>query len=323
MAGAGGPVTPGPFLSAVVRTQGRRPGALGEALASLAAQEDDDFEVIVVVHAPDGSTVDDVRHHVETSARPGACRIVSVTSGGRGAPLNAGADAAHGRYVAFLDDDDLALPGWVGAYRRGAEAAPGRVVRTVTLEQPCEARADEDSPAAPLGPPVSVYARTFDHLQHLHHNETPICAVALPLDELRAAGLRFDEALPVLEDWDLLLRAASRLGVVSIDEETAIYRKVGRGGSRDLHDDEVWDSTRRLVLSRLDAEPLVLPPGSVARHAEAVFTYDGPPWAVGTLEDTRRWGAQVEAALNAQQRRADDLERQLAAPPPPRRPWRR
>lgn len=310
-----------PFLSAVVRTQGIRPAALGEALASLAAQDDGDLEVIVVVHDPEASTADVVRDRIEAQLRPASCRVLSVTSGGRGAPLNAGLDAAHGRYVAFLDDDDLALAAWVGAFRRGAQA--GRVVRTVTLEQPCAARPEEDSPGAPLGPPVAPYARTFDHLEHLHHNETPICAVAYPLDELRAAGLRFDETLPVLEDWDLLLRAASCLGVVSVEEETAIYRKVGRGGSRDLHDDEVWDSTRRLVLSRLDAGPLVLPPGSATRIAEAVFTHEGPPWAVGTLEDTRRWGAEVEAALNEQQQRAADLERRMAARWSPRRLWRR
>jgi glycosyltransferase involved in cell wall biosynthesis len=316
-------VTERPFLAVVVRTQGRRPAALGEALASLGAQDDVDFEVIVVGHRPGGASVDELRHEVGAQLGSTPCRVVAVTSGGRGAPLNAGLDAANSRYVAFLDDDDLALPSWVGAFRQGAEVCPGRVVRTVTLEQPCESRPDEDSPGAPLGPPVAPYARTFDHLQHLHHNETPICAVAFPLDELRAAGLRFDETLPVLEDWDLLLRAASRLGVVSIDEETAIYRKVGRGGSRRLHDDEIWDSTRELVLSRLDAEPLVLPPGSTMRIADAVFTHDGPPWAIGALDDTRRWGAQVEAVLREREQRVAELERQLADQRSPRRPWRR
>ncbi len=316
-------MTGGPFLTAIVRTQGHRPSALDEALTSLAAQDDDDVEAIVVVHHPDATVADGVHQRLADRATPTTWRVLSVTAGGRGAPLNAGLDAATGRYAAFLDDDDLALPGWVRAFRRGSESAPGRVVRTVTLDQPCQERPGEDSPGAPLGPPVAAYARTFDHLEHLHHNETPICAVAYPLDRLRAAGLRFDETLPVLEDWDLLLRSASRLGVVSIDEETAIYRKVGRGGSRQLHDDEVWDSTRALVLARLDAEPLVLPPGSVTRLAEAVFTHDGPPWAVGALEDTRQWGARVEAALTEQRQRADDLERRLAAPRRRRWPWHR
>ena len=80
---------------------------IDQALQSLSAQTFADFEVLVV---DDGST-DGTREFVEAFCSQDA-RFTAVLQEGQGvsAARNAGLDMAHGKYVAFLDGDDLYLP---------------------------------------------------------------------------------------------------------------------------------------------------------------------------------------------------------------------
>ncbi|MFQ5556593.1 MAG: glycosyltransferase [Acidimicrobiales bacterium] len=265
-----------PFLTAVVRTQGRRPDALADALESLAAQTDPGFEVLVVVHDDDPDTAGRVGRDLERTGRPlpSRWRALPVAGGGRSRPLNTGLDAATGRYVAFLDDDDLALPEWVATFRRGAESTPGAMVRAVTATQTWTTDGG-DQPVRPTGEIERPFAGTFDLLAHLDHNETPICSVALPMAGLRRFGLRFDEELPVLEDWDLIVRTAALVGVVSLRTETALYRRLDSGNAHDRANELTWHRTVGHVLDKLSAVPLLLPAGSARRIATARFLPDG------------------------------------------------
>ncbi len=100
-------------------------------MTCLAAQTSDDFEVIVLVHSSDP------RHREATDdlvamfapAFADRVRVTAVTGGGRSRPLNVGIDLAEGRYVAFLDDDDVVTADWVERFLEGARAHPGTVVR--------------------------------------------------------------------------------------------------------------------------------------------------------------------------------------------------
>lgn len=81
---------------------------IGEALESIFAQKGPVLEVVVV---DDGST--------DASARIAASfagvRVVSRSQGGVAAARNDGLRSAYGDYVAFLDADDLWLPGKLDA----------------------------------------------------------------------------------------------------------------------------------------------------------------------------------------------------------------
>ncbi len=210
--GAVPPTPPEPVFTVIVRTQGRRPRSLREALASLAAQTRPGFDALVAVHGPDSAAAGvEAALKEAAAADPGSLpdrwSVLSVEGGGRGRPLNAGLDAARGDYVAFLDDDDLAGPDWLEVFARGAAEAPGRIIRAACGVQTW-AVAGTAEPQAPLGPVDHPYADRFDLLAHLSHSETPICSVALPRLGLERFGLRFDEDLQVCEDWDLIVRAA-------------------------------------------------------------------------------------------------------------------
>ena len=271
-----------PFLSVLVRTQGRRMANLLEALTCLAAQGATDFEAIVLVHATTGDSVERVKALVEgfDDSFQGKCRVVHVGAGGRARPLNVGLDLARGRYLAFLDEDDHVTGDWVATFEQGAAEHPGKIVRTVCMERRAESLVGKGLVAEwqALGALEANYCEDFDLLEHLNENRTPIHSFAVPLTALRSLGLHFDESLPVVEDWDVLIRTASLTGVHDTKKRTSIYQRwVGGESSQASIDRRVWSAARQVVLHRLDNQPLLLPPGSASRLADSCYRRANEP----------------------------------------------
>ena len=101
---------------------------LGEALESVFAQTYRNFEIIVV---DDGST-DDTASLLKPLSEQGVIRYIYQQKQGVSAARNRGIVEANGRYIAFLDSDDLFEPdkleiqvnyllgsfrSWAGAFR--------------------------------------------------------------------------------------------------------------------------------------------------------------------------------------------------------------
>jgi len=91
------------MVSVIIPTYNRS-GLVGEAIASVLAQQDAKFEVIVV---DDGST-DDTAVTLESFGA--AIRPLWRPHGGVSSARNTGIVAAVGEWLAFLDSDDLWLP---------------------------------------------------------------------------------------------------------------------------------------------------------------------------------------------------------------------
>ena len=90
-----------PFFSVVIPVYNRA-GEIGPTLRSVLSQTFQDFEIVVV----DDGSVDGSCHAVEALHDPRILLIRQKNSGPQAA-RNAGIDAARGRYLAFLDSDDL------------------------------------------------------------------------------------------------------------------------------------------------------------------------------------------------------------------------
>lgn len=257
-----------PFLSVLMRTQGTRHATIEDALLSLAAQSSQDFEVVILPHDAPRELVGHLRYVADSFPADFAARvhIVPVDGGGRSRPLNVGIDHARGRYVAVLDDDDVVFGNWVETFQRLAAKSPGRILRSIAAEQ--------DVQPALWGPgregyeitgrPSSRWPEDFDVVNHLFENHSPPCGYALPRSAFADLGIRFDETLPVLEDWDVLMRVALLCGVIDSGEVTALWRRWETGeSSTSVHTEFEWLRARSAVTAKLDAKPLLLPRRSV------------------------------------------------------------
>ena len=114
-------------ISAVVCTHNRA-GYLRKALVSLAGQAlpPDQHEIIVV----DNASSDETRAVVQEVAGLPNLHYVYEGVPGLSRARNVGWQAARGEYVAYLDDDAVASPGWLAAYLRRFDEfrpAPGSV----------------------------------------------------------------------------------------------------------------------------------------------------------------------------------------------------
>ncbi len=187
-----------PLFSVVIPTFGR-PAFLAEAVNSVLAQTVDDFECIVVDDAsPEPVTlpVDDPRVRV----------IRHDTNRGVTVARNTGLNFATGRYVAFLDDDDLFTP------RRLEVALTGLARAPVAL---CAAAAVHDP--TPL----------VHHLEgNVHDRIVDTTTPHLGCVAVRAeACARFDERFPASQDVDWWLRMTARHPVTSEPEVGWLWRR--------------------------------------------------------------------------------------------------
>jgi SAM-dependent methyltransferase len=258
-----------PFLSVLTRTQGKRPDTLQETLLCLAAQECTDFECLVLAHDVSAEVLGDLQYLLDTLPAnvAGQFRLIPVMGGGRSRPLNVGLEHARGRYVAILDDDDLAFAHWVGEFKTLSEERPGRVLRAGVVTQEAEhGRWLDRLEYRNIGGFNAPYPSEFDLLDHLVENHSPPCGLAFPRSAFRDLGITFDENLPVLEDWDVLLQAAMFCGVVNTAEVTSVYRWWPKADcSLQRHSKLEWQSARSAVVRRMDSAPFILPSGGVSQ----------------------------------------------------------
>ncbi|MDF0731922.1 glycosyltransferase [Pseudomonas entomophila] len=201
-------------LFSVILTTFNRPRLLVDALDSLANQTWKDFEVILVNDkgAPVESLLDDYAFPI-TYLRQGRNQ-------GPAAARNAGHRLARGRYVVYLDDDDLYLPHHLQTLAEAIERHPGEVVYTdaVLVTETLEGDA-------------RVEQRREQRYRHgefskewlFYNNYIPVNTFACPRELIGAVG-GLDEQLPAFEDWDLLMRLALRASFRHVRRETVEAR---------------------------------------------------------------------------------------------------
>ena len=111
-----------PLVSVVIPTRGR-PQLVVRAVASALRQTEQNIEVIVVIDGPDPATEAELeRIAAEVAADSRLVRVPLGQSQGGAEARNVGIRAAHGRWVALLDDDDEWLPDKLQAQVKAAEA---------------------------------------------------------------------------------------------------------------------------------------------------------------------------------------------------------
>jgi glycosyltransferase involved in cell wall biosynthesis len=108
------------FVSVVIPTYNRH-GPLRRALASVVGQTTPDglaVEIVVVDNSQDGNAAAVVQEFEPSRL---ALRYVPEPEAGVANARNAGVRAALGDWIAFLDDDEEAVPGWIAGHWRTIE----------------------------------------------------------------------------------------------------------------------------------------------------------------------------------------------------------
>ena len=160
------------------------------------------------------------------------------------------------------------------------------------------------------GPTQTPYPLAFDLFDHMVENSTPNCSVAIPKSSFTDNGVSFDDSLPVLEDWDVLMRTSLLCGLVSTPEVTSLYRRWRRGfASHVEHSEAQWETAKQSVRGRLDGRAFLVPPGTVTRVVQLQGEVVSLTESVSSLE-ARVEELQLERdELSA---RFEDTERTLA-----------
>ncbi len=204
-----------PLVSVVIRTKDR-PHFLRGALEGVAGQDLRDFECVVV---NDGGR--DVSEVIEPFADSARVRYVNVeTSIGRCAAGNRGIEEARGKYISWLDDDDLYYPNHLstltGLLEQGdylAAYSDAYEARQVLREDGSYEVVDRRLVLKNDFHPVRFFQHVPFHLVSFMHRRE--CVEKL-------GG--FDESLDVLEDWDLFFRLSQDYTFHRVPVITAEYR---------------------------------------------------------------------------------------------------
>lgn len=258
--------TKAPFLTVLTRTQGRRLAELREVFNCLAAQTDTDFEVLILGHRvphDDQVAVERIIEDAPSWLRS-KTRYVKVDYGNRTAPLNLGLQEASGRYAAVIDDDDIVFAHWVESFHTAEKKHAGKLLRSVASTQLMErVNVRDEAGLRSAGTIELPYSKTFDITTHLMINQTPHISIAFPRGLFDHLGVRFDESLTTTEDWDLILRGATLLGVAETNAITSIYRWWSEEeNSSTEHPAREWELNHFAVDRKLDAGPLLLQAGA-------------------------------------------------------------
>ncbi len=174
-----------PMISVIIPTCQRR-DLLMRAIDSVLMQTCRDLECIVV---DDGST--DGTEEAVRALRDPRVRYVRQERVGAGAARNRGVDLALGEYIAFQDSDDVWHPDKLEKQLALLTAADADAVACAMVR---------DGQVFPAGVPEGPL--TFDGL--LFEN---LCSTQCLMGKAEVFRcVRFDEKMPRLQDWDLLLR---------------------------------------------------------------------------------------------------------------------
>jgi glycosyltransferase involved in cell wall biosynthesis len=199
-----------PKVSVIIPTHSR-PQLLSRAVES-ARMAGTNVEIIVVDDASTGDTAKVCRElkgikHVRLELNQGV-------AGAR----NIGILASSADYIAFLDDDDLRLPGsldWqVEALVNNSSA--GFVCGAMLM-------ADQEGRLTGEASLPNHYGDVFWPLLELDFPVMPI-SVVVRRECFTRVGL-FNASLPGIDDWDILVRIAELYPVVVLDKPVSIYRK--------------------------------------------------------------------------------------------------
>ena len=191
---------------------------LNACIASILAQTFTDFELILV---DDGSPDSCPALCDAAAAKDSRIRVIHKKNGGQSTARNAGLDAAHGEWIAFVDSDDTITPDYCAKLYAAVQATGAQMAV-------CNYRQVDESGQPLKEQYLHVRAEVLDQKQALEH--CTLLPYMVVWNKLFHAAifekLRFRENL-IYEDTILMAQAIEQTEkVVNIPDQMYLYRKV-------------------------------------------------------------------------------------------------
>ena len=191
---------------------------LSACIASILAQTFTDFELILV---DDGSPDGCPALCDAAAAKDSRIRVIHKKNGGQSTARNAGLDAAHGEWIAFVDSDDTITPDYCAKLYAAVQATGAQMAV-------CNYRQVDESGQPLKEQYLHVRAEVLDQKQALEH--CTLLPYMVVWNKLFHAAifekLRFRENL-IYEDTILMAQAIEQTEkVVNIPDQMYLYRKV-------------------------------------------------------------------------------------------------
>lgn len=178
---------------------------------------------------PDVIVVDDCStdNTTEICAQRSDIRYVRLNANkGLANARNVGISESSSEFIAFLDDDDLRLPGSIDK-QLGRLEADERVA--ICYGQALIGDAQRQLPTGEIYPSECPEGDIFWEL--LEDNFIPMPSVVARKSCLLDAG-GFSTSLNLIEDWDMWLRLSEKFLFAAIAEPVAIHRKANAGSDQ-------------------------------------------------------------------------------------------
>lgn len=203
-----------PAVSVIIPTY-QRGHLVSQAINSVLAQTYEDYEIIVI---NDGSEDNTPQVLAQFSDR----HITAIHQANQGlsAARNAGIRSARGKYIAFLDDDDLWEPQKLEKQISVLEANPriGLIYSDSLFFSDKRGLFPGSYNTAFPTPNLHVLWTLF------RYNYISVLTVVVRRDCLDKVGL-FDETLKCCEDYDLWLRLIEKFPIYFLNQPLARYRR--------------------------------------------------------------------------------------------------
>jgi glycosyltransferase involved in cell wall biosynthesis len=216
-------------LCVIVRTHGRPPIFLNRALRSIARQTRLPASVIIIDDGTDPACVNTELAKLDLSGlvvRHLARDIQCHPKPNRAAALNRGIAAATTRWISFLDDDDTWAPTFVervATALQSMEAMPnfgGVVTQTEAVYEKLEGGMLIETGREPFNPNLYVVDVAALAVETQFTNNSMV----IKKEVFDAVGF-YREDLPVQEDWEFNVRAATQFHFEVIPEPLVRYHQ--------------------------------------------------------------------------------------------------